>query len=192
MICGNKDSKHPHELYSLRRKIVSWYNNHAAGDLLLYGSNWEKFPAGGVKFYSILNRLGLYKIFKRPPLIWKGTLANKNEILQRCEFNFCPENIARPWATSEKIFDAMTCGAIPVYCGDSMISKVVPADIFVDLNSFDSLDNLNFFLKNLDSVSKCKIRENIKAFLESSLAREVSAENWAKNIIRILAYKNLL
>lgn len=50
---------------------------------------------------------------------------NKQAYLQSYLFNICPENTAAYGYTTEKIFEAISCGCIPIYWGAELADKAV-------------------------------------------------------------------
>jgi len=49
--------------------------------------------------------------------LWDKYGNDKLEYLRYCKFNICPENISTYGYVTEKLFDAMRCGCIPIYSG---------------------------------------------------------------------------
>lgn len=57
---------------------------------------------------------------------------NKQEYLKSYLFNICPENTAAYGYTTEKIFEAISCGCIPIYWGAELADKdVINADALI-------------------------------------------------------------
>lgn len=50
---------------------------------------------------------------------------NKQDYLKSYLFNICPENTAAYGYTTEKIFEAISCGCIPIYWGAELADKAV-------------------------------------------------------------------
>lgn len=49
--------------------------------------------------------------------LWDAYGNDKLKYLSEFRFNICPENVDAPGYTTEKIFDAFRCGAVPIYHG---------------------------------------------------------------------------
>ena len=78
---------------------------------------------------------------------------NKQAYLQSYLFNICPENTAAYGYTTEKIFEAISCGCIPIYWGAELADKAVineDAIIFWDRknNGKDALKRIEELHKN--------------------------------------------
>jgi len=78
---------------------------------------------------------------------------NKVAYLQSYLFNICPENTAAYGYTTEKIFEAISCGCIPIYWGAELADKAVineDAIIFWDRknNGKDALKRIEELHKN--------------------------------------------
>lgn len=77
---------------------------------------------------------------------------NKVAYLQSYLFNICPENTAAYGYTTEKIFEAISCGCIPIYWGAELADKAVineDAIIF-----WDRKDNGKDALKRIEELHK--------------------------------------
>ena len=78
---------------------------------------------------------------------------NKQAYLQSYLFNICPENTAAYGYTTEKIFEAISCGCIPIYWGAELADKAVISEdaiIFWDRknNGKDALKRIEELHKN--------------------------------------------
>jgi hypothetical protein len=80
---------------------------------------------------------------------------------------FCFENVVLKGWVTEKIFDCLVTGTIPIYWGATDIDAFVPPDCFIDMRQFESYDDLRRFLKSLDEKSIEEYRENGRAYLSS-------------------------
>ncbi|MBU0579790.1 MAG: hypothetical protein KKA19_01320, partial [Candidatus Margulisbacteria bacterium] len=80
---------------------------------------------------------------------YRGTLNNKQTILKKYKFSLCFENAVFPGYITEKIFDAMFAGSIPVYLGAPDINKYIPANAFINLKDFKGHDDLYRYLRCL-------------------------------------------
>ena len=69
--------------------------------------------------------------------LWHKYGNDKLEYLRNCKFNICPENTNTYGYVTEKLFDAMRCGCIPIYSG----SDNMPEPGLTNLNSIILWDN---------------------------------------------------
>jgi hypothetical protein len=79
---------------------------------------------------------------------WQGPwLGSKLDLLGRYRFNIAYENCLNgDGYITEKVFDALLSGSVPVYLGDERIVDQVPPECFVDARRFASPKELGLFL----------------------------------------------
>ena len=128
------------ELYSERVKLIRWFEAHAPKDFALFGSGWT-VPQ------KRLGRLGKlqYRLEKIIPFLlgkavfpsYKGPAKTKFEVLAKSRFSICFENARdmRGYLT-EKIFDCLFAGCVPIYYGDPDIQNTIPKACFIDFRGF--------------------------------------------------------
>ena len=152
MVTANKESPHPHELYSKRRKLMHYFMHRP--DFHLYGPAWDP----GLPCY-------------------KGMCEYKVETMRRYKFAICLENISScPGYISEKIFDAFAALCIPIYEGDPDVTDEIPANCFIDLRKFSSFKELENYLTNMSDEEFQGYIQNIQEFLKSPQAQKFSGE----------------
>jgi len=74
-----------------------------------------------------------------------GFPGNYKRWINRCgsrPFKFVMENMQEPWYVTEKIWDALAEGAIPVYWGASEVKRWMPEGSYLDVGDFQSTDAL--------------------------------------------------
>ena len=159
MVFSNKKSPHPQELYTAREELIQFFEKTNSPDFEFYGWGWEKT---GYKSY-------------------RGTVANKIEVLKNFRFCICYENMqGKKGYVTEKIFDAFAAGCVPVYWGASNIEKYVPADCFIDRRKFKDNEELYLFLKKMTKNEYEAYLNRIRAWLGTESAQHFSEENFAK------------
>jgi len=118
------------ELYSMR--INAMVDLTKLGVIDLYGHGWSKlFSRQALWGTYLLNRKSLLSIYK-------GPCKSKFEVLKNYEFCLCFENMTMNGYISEKIFDCIYAGTIPLYLGAPDISKYIPSSVYIDCNRFSS------------------------------------------------------
>jgi hypothetical protein len=125
---GNKTSPHPLELYSRRVEVIRYMEAHRPGDFDHYGFGWGKdFPS------------------------WRGSVPSKLEVYPDYRFGLCYENMhsVRGYVT-EKIFDCLRAGVVPIYWGAPDIADVVDPSAFIDRRQFESTEALIRFIVDMD------------------------------------------
>ena len=162
MIFGNKSSTHHLELYSKRREIIRFFENHAPDEFDLYGVGWEKanYP------------------------LYKGPVSSKKDVLKNYKFCICYENMrdVNGYIT-EKIFDAFFAGCVPVYWGAKNISQFIPKECFIAREEFESNESLYNYLKSISVDQYGEYITAIRKYLASSASDFFSKEYFAKNVI---------
>lgn len=183
MISGNKESYNRQELYAERRKIIRWYEKFNPNSFDLYGRGWELgeaiIPGYIRKIIPILN-----KIFRRKYPSFKGSIESKHSLLENYKFCFCYENSQgfKGYIT-EKIFDPMFVGCIPIYIGAPDIIEHVPSDCFINPRKFRSMSDLNDFLMNMSEEEFRSYQERIKKFLGSDSLKKFTAEYFSNQLV---------
>lgn len=69
-----------------------------------------------------------------------GPVPDKKKFLSRYKFNIAFENCVGNGYTTEKIVQAFSAGAIPIYYGNPMITKEFNPDAFINCHAYESLE----------------------------------------------------
>lgn len=156
MISGNKRAKAPGELYTERLKIIEWYTKNQADKLDLYGMGWGKRVFNS-RIMSKLARVFpvLTNLYYRAPSLYKGKVERKRDVLPYYKFGFALENsTGENGYITEKVFDMLLNGVVPIYKGAPNIGKYIPRECYIDYNDFSSMDELEKYLSEY-STEKC-------------------------------------
>lgn len=175
LVNSNKSSFIPGSMYGLRRKVMrAFLSNKIQFDLA--GSGWDRNGVSQIKHnltgiaYAIINgfipRLSEYSFpTKNNQFLRKhGIVDNKYELMAEKEFAVVIENSKT--YISEKLFDAIIAGCIPLFCGPELSRFGIPEEVAVVLP-----DNPKAFVNayfSLTPEEKEIIRENGKQWLASS------------------------
>jgi len=92
----------------------------------------------------------------------------KHDVYSRYEFALCFENMAMSGYITEKIFDALFSGCIPIYWGAPDISNYIPSDCFVDRRQFSSSAKAIDYCLALTKNQRAGFRSAIESFLDSN------------------------
>lgn len=187
MISGNKTSVHPDELYSRRLDTIRWYDAYHPGQFDLFGTGWDA-PAPSNLAMRVLRRLPVLQTLFAPKLkIYRGTICQKLDTLAGYRFCFCFENFSSPdgWIT-EKIFDAMFAGCVPVYWGPGNTAAHIPAECYIDASKLSGPEEIHEKLLALDDRQCAAIVDSIESYLQSELAREFSVATFVNTIVNRL------
>ena len=112
--------------------------------------------------------LNLSKLFATNYISYKGKVNSKKETLLKYKFAICYENARDiPGYITEKIFDAMLSGSVPVYVGCKNITHEVPSECFINAKDFSSPDKLFAYIKNINKVDWELINSKIVTYINS-------------------------
>jgi hypothetical protein len=164
------------ELYTERRRALAFFGDEIA----LYGIGWEVppyrpyepwVPATVQRAHRALiaakHRVRPDAMLEAARRVWRGSTNDKIGTLGKYRFAICYENqILRGWIT-EKMFDCLRAGTVPVYWGAPDIETHVPADCFIDRRQFGSYPELREFLHGLSPEAVRGYREAGRRFLTS-------------------------
>lgn len=172
------------DLYRERIATLAWFQENAPNDLHLYGSGWNlpNHPPGlaAKALFKILRRTGAFK--NRGRLCWHGIAPVKRDVLLRSRFNLCYENTrgSRGYI-SEKLFDALSTGAVPIYWGAPNVTDYVPEDCFIDRRHFATNEALSRFLKAITPEEHARYQEAMHNFCVTH-AERFGIERFAKSL----------
>ena len=167
------------ELYTARLDAVEYF--HRFGEIDLYGKGWNRAPMRlgktwvpwtfrrwGESLWEMKQRRWPDPLYAAVAAAWKGTVASKAETLSRYNFAICFENMILPGWITEKIFDCLAAGCVPVYWGAPEVCDRIPAESFIDMRQFNGFADLRRFLHGVSPAQIARYREAGRAFLESS------------------------
>jgi len=186
LIAGKKENNDARELYSERIRAIEWFEKNKPDDFDLYGMGWDM--ANFHRPFGRLNRFKkLRKLFAKKFKSYSGKVNSKKETLSKYKFCICYENAKEiPGYITEKIFDCLFSGCIPIYLGAPNISDYIPSNCYIDKNQYDSYDLLYDAIKNIDEKTYNEYIGNIDAFLKGEQMQIFSAETFADTIIKNL------
>ena len=185
-VSGNKAIKKniDKDLYIERIKIYKWFEKNAPYDFSLYGMGWYAPIRNGIYknqiFFDILDKLN-YKP-NQFSKIYKGPLESKFTALKKYKYVVCYENAVLNGYVTEKIFDYMFSGSIPIYWGAPNITSYIPKECFIDRRNFEDDASLYKFLKTIDEQQFSSYQMAINDFLVSTAFKKLSSNYFAKTI----------
>ena len=110
----------------------------------------------------------------------------KLAVLQRYRFVVAYENTRLPGYISEKLFDCLFAGCVPVYLGEPNIKRFVPQDCFVDRRDFDSDAELGDFLKQMSYTTYARYLEASRRFTQGIERQRFGSEENARRISEVV------
>lgn len=153
----------PNEQYSTRIEAMVELSKYGVVDL--YGKGWGKWWSREAFWLPYwINRGTLMSIYK-------GSCVSKFEILRKYEFCLCFENMSMNGYITEKIFDCLYAGAIPLYLGAPDISKYIPPAAYVDCRKFSSWSAMWDEVRSMSSDQIQSMRDAGRVFLSGEAAR---------------------
>jgi hypothetical protein len=168
------------ELYSWRRKLARTAEQMDPAVLTLIGPGWQGERLSWCPFYP--NRPYRSYTDVSVPLD-----KPKAEAIAEHRFCISVENYrGRHGYISEKVFDAIAGGAVPVYLGDEDIGRIVPEEAFVDVRRFRSHRELLRYLVSCTENEWKTMRDAGRAFLETEQAKAFTPEAFVERMNYIL------
>ena len=162
------------DLYKIRIKALLHFCRNDKFDL--YGLGWNKNIMGVSETEQQMIRNS-----------YRGELprgnAYKHEILKNYQYGLCFENTIFPGYVTEKIFDCILCGTIPIYLGAPDINEFVPQDVFINFNKFQSFKDLDYYLSNLSIDESEKYRIAAYDFVYSQSFEKFCLTGWINDIM---------
>jgi len=111
------------QIQTTQERVTVAKHGHSKKLCDIYGKGW---PSG----YSLEN--------SRDGEWWK----TKPGILQKYNFCLAMENSLLPFYISEKLWDSILNGCLPIYCNNGTVYNDFPRGSFLDIRDYKSLDDL--------------------------------------------------
>jgi len=163
-ITSSVDRMHPLSLTAERRNTIQFFERHESNDFFhLYGKGWEK--------YRLKN--------------YKRRVKKKVNCMKHYKFAFCYEN-TRDFNgyVTEKAFDAMVAGCIPIYLGVPNATEFIPQNCFINRRDFEGHEDLLQFLRAMSKDDYQTYLDNIQKYLQSSRAFLFSPEMFIDTMLK--------
>lgn len=165
------------ELYSWRRRLARVAEATDPDALDIIGPNWSGERISWSRFFSPAP----YRCCIGRATVEKWSLAG------RYKFCISVENFRGHLDyISEKIFDALIAGSVPVYLGDERIADLVPREAMVDVRDFRSHRELLRYLRSCPEAEWARMRSAGQQFLQTPAAREFSTDHFVGRMNEIL------
>lgn len=121
---------------------------------------------------------------------YKGSVKDKIKTFSKYTFAITFENTDYPGYITEKIFDALVAGTIPLYWGGGYLKETIPVDCYVDCCNQDP-KTIYQFIKNMSQGTIIRYREAAINFLESSSAHRFTRQYFTESIVKRLISQEL-
>lgn len=99
--------------------------------------------------------------------VYRGPCASKYEVLSRYKYCLCFENMSIDGYITEKIFDCIYAGTIPLYLGAPNVASFIPEDVYIDVRRFSSWEEMWDVVKSLPESEINLMRQAGRQFLSS-------------------------
>lgn len=138
-------SHYDYKLHNITRKYCSLVSSHGRGvrkQLFNALTQIDEIASGG----DFLNNTDIKKLYN----------DNKWEFIRNYKFNICPENSNKEGYVTEKIFEAINAGCIPVYWGsnNNPEPEVLNKDAILFYSGPESVEKLNATVFELHTNEK--------------------------------------
>jgi len=159
MINGNhKPVSYNAELYSKRIEALAALSKYGCVDL--YGRGWERWWSRNSMWFPYWRHVRTLKS------IYKGACASKYEVLSQYEFALCFENMTMKGYVTEKIFDCLYAGTIPLYLGAQDITDLIPKDTYIDCSKLSSWEKVHEKVMSMSTAEVQSMRVAGRAFIQ--------------------------
>lgn len=164
-IAGNHNpGRRKPELYSERIKAIAALSECNGIDL--FGRGWERW-------WSRQSFWWPYWRFRRAIMSsYQGPCSSKWEVLSKYRFSLCFENMPMTGYVTEKIFDCLYAGTVPVYWGAPDIENLIPAGAYVDMRNYSSYQEMYNHVLNMSEKQWHAMRKVARDFLRTKGTRE--------------------
>jgi len=208
MVCINAPHQSPlwrAELYSERVRAIRYFG--ARNLLDLFGKGWEKRarplrsaisyvrqrPRGALSWVRGRLQTGLWRsdfvylsaanAIRRS---YRGVAEDKRQTLAQYTFAICYESMSVEGYVTEKIFDCLAVGTIPIYLGPPDMDKYVPRECYIDRRGFQTYEELHTYLRSLTLSQINNYREAGRDYFKSEMYHPFSKQQFAERFIRDL------
>jgi hypothetical protein len=158
------------QLQDKRLELLSYFLEYREIDL--FGKGWDNLKNLPPYWRDKLNILSDVEVKT-------VDYVDKKNAISRYRFCLCLENVSYPGYVTEKIFDCLVAGVIPVYEGAPDIEQFVPPECFIDIRKYPDLNDLRAVLYNMTEKEANRMIEAGQEFLRSAAGKRHSYEGFA-------------
>ncbi|VVE14873.1 glycosyltransferase family 10 domain-containing protein [Pandoraea terrigena] len=161
VIAGNHNPRFRRpEFYSKRIEAVAQLGKRGAIDL--YGRGWDR------RWSRQSAWLPYWRHYRALMQVYRGSCESKFDVLANYRFSLCFENMPMTGYLTEKIFDCLYAGTVPVYWGAPDVDSLVPAEAFVDMRDYAGYDEVCDAVLSMSDGRWQEMREAGRQFLRTS------------------------
>ncbi len=142
--------------YIQREKAISWFLENHPKDILFYGAEWHNLK-------QTLSKKAQIHFEKQ----YGGYIPDKIKTISRAKFVLAFENERFEDYVSEKIYDAMAAGSVPIYSGAPNITDYVPQACFIDFHKFKNHKELYKYISTMPKKTYKSYMNCIETFMKN-------------------------
>jgi alpha(1,3/1,4) fucosyltransferase len=175
-----------------RVRTIDYYERRHPDQFDLFGIGWE----GGIKrlmahprCYRLVQAMRLAGLAPSSPCrVWRGMLDKKLPTIAKYRFSYCYENTTTiSGYITEKLFDVLMAGTVPIYLGHSGTRKIFPQGLYVDRSDFKDDADLYSFLSSMSENEWTAYRNVARDFLADKQAHaSFSVLNYVESVVPAL------
>lgn len=144
--------------YAERVDTIQWFRWHMASQFDLYGIGWDS---------------------ARP-------VDHKWNTFPHYRFGLAYENMKdQPGYVTEKIFDIMRSGTVPVYWGAPNIRDYVDEGCFVDRTQFRSIREMALYLRSMKEPEWEDYRQAIRSYLKTDKFKRFLSGTFVEQVVQL-------
>lgn len=191
MIAANKVSPILNSNYAVRRFLATQMDSSI---LEIYGGLWKdsilvklkyriRTGLANLKSGMVPNAIAIYGSLMNKYENAVGEVDNKFEVIKQSRFSLVIENCDD--YVSEKLFDAIVAGSLPIYIGPSLESVGLPSNIA--LSGYRTAKEIQELLNTISNDDVLTILRGGREFLNGALFKEIwSADEVYEKISKII------
>ena len=162
------------ELYADRLAAIRYFARYDG--FHLYGYGWEQpVHRANRATQTAVRRANRGEI--------AAGLRAKRAVLNRYRFAICFENTIFPGYLTEKLFDCLLAGCIPIYWGDPTVTVQIPPTCYIDYRQFGDLAELDRFLQQVGPDAAQRYLDAAANFLASAAYTPFLADTFAAELL---------
>lgn len=199
MVNANKLPRlYDRELYTQRLRAIAYF--HQFREIALFGKGWHQMPMRvgrtwipwtarllQARAWPVWQRLRPNPLYAAASAASLGAVDSKLEALSRYQFALCFENMElRGWMT-EKLFDCLCAGTVPIYWGAPDAAEWVDPACFIDMRQLGTFEELRRFLHAVSPVELTRYRDAGRDYLASPRFDRFRVGAWVDRIRQIVA-----
>ena len=112
-------------------------------------------------------------------------IVERFEVISKYKFNFCPENSSFYGYVTEKPFQSMLCGSVPLYIGAPDVEDILSDGTYIDVRRFGANELVNY-IKNMSDKEYNGYRKRMKKFVTTEKSNIYSSYNFAQKLVKVL------